>query len=98
MDFNKLVYGAFSNHAIFANQDSKGSGCRSVVLNLGFANPQGLTGRFPGVLGWQLSSHVLLLFNILHWRKMHADWKHRVDFAWSCVVVMQQCEIHGFAS
>jgi len=33
---------------------------RSVVLNLGFANPQGFTGRFPGVLGWQLSFHVLL--------------------------------------
>jgi len=28
--------------------------CKSVVLNLGFA------GRFPGVLGWQLSFHVLL--------------------------------------
>jgi len=33
---------------------------RSVVLNLGFVNPQGFTGRFPGVLGWQLSFHVLL--------------------------------------
>jgi len=31
-----------------------------VVLDLGF------TGRFPGVLGWRLSFHVLLLSNILH--------------------------------
>jgi len=29
---------------------------------------------------------------------MRADWKLRVDFAWSCIVVIQQCEIHGFAS
>jgi len=38
---------------------------RAVVLNLGFASPQGLTGRFTGVLGWQLSFHVVLYFNIL---------------------------------
>ena len=31
-----------------------------MVFNLGFANLQGFTGRFPGVLGWQLSLHVLL--------------------------------------
>ena len=37
----------------------------AVDLNLGFANPQGFTGRFLGVLGWSLSFHVLLLFNIL---------------------------------
>ena len=29
---------------------------------------------------------------------MRANWKVHVDFAWSCIVVMQQCEIHGFAS
>jgi len=40
--------------------------CSSVVINLGFANPQGFTGRFSGVLGWQLSFHVLLFFNILY--------------------------------
>ena len=28
---------------------------------------------------------------------MRADLKLRVDFAWSCIVVMQQCEIQGFA-
>jgi len=39
---------------------------RAVVLNLGFANPQVFTGRFPGVLGWQLSFHLLLFFNILY--------------------------------
>ena len=36
------------------------------VFNLGFANPQGFTRKFLRVLGWQLSFHVLLLFNILH--------------------------------
>ena len=30
----------------------------TVVLNLGFANPQGFMGRFPGALGWQLIFHV----------------------------------------
>jgi len=37
---------------------------RTVVLNLGFANSQlpGFTGRFPGILRWRLSFHVLLLF------------------------------------
>jgi len=54
---------------------------RTVVLNLGFANPQGFMGRFPGVLGWQLSFHVLLFFNTLYKRKMRADWKLRLDFA-----------------
>ena len=29
-------------------------------LNLGLANPQGFTGRFPGVLGWKLSFHVFI--------------------------------------
>jgi len=38
----------------------------SGVLNLGFTNPQGFTGRFPRVLGWQLSFHVLIFFNILY--------------------------------
>ena len=39
---------------------------KAVVLKLGFANPQGFTGRFPKVLGWQLSFHVLLFFSILY--------------------------------
>jgi len=34
----------------------------SGVLNLGFTNPQGFTERFPRVLGWQLSFHVLIFF------------------------------------
>jgi len=55
--------------------------CRPVVLNLGFANPQGFLGRFPGVLRWQLSFQVLLFFNIVYQRIMCADWKLRVDFA-----------------
>ena len=38
---------------------------RTVVFNQGFANLQGFTGRFPGVLGCQLSFHMLLLFNFL---------------------------------
>jgi len=62
----KLASGAFSNHAIFAKPICNGSGFISVVLNLGFANHQVFTGRFPGVIGCQLSSHVLLFFNILY--------------------------------
>jgi len=44
-----------------------------VVLKLGFANLHGFTGRFPGVVGWQLRFHLLLFFNILYYRKMRAD-------------------------
>jgi len=39
-------------------QASRNKNTNPVVLNLGFANPQGFTGRFPGVLGLQLSFHV----------------------------------------
>jgi len=39
---------------------------RPGVLNLGFANPQEFTGMFLGVLGWQLSFHIFLFFNILY--------------------------------
>ena len=44
----------------------------SLVLKLGFANPGKRmhcdmhTGKFQGVLGWQLSFHVLLFFKILY--------------------------------
>jgi len=38
----------------------------TVVLTLGFANPEGFRGRLPGIFGWLLSFHVLLFFNILY--------------------------------
>jgi len=54
---------------------------RTVFLTLGFANSQGFTERFPGVLGWQCSFHALLFCNIPHQRKMRSDLKLRVVFA-----------------
>jgi len=36
------------------------------VVQPGVCEPPGVHRRFPGVLGWQLSFHILLFFNILY--------------------------------